>query len=93
MVIWDEPIQQVNSQQNEYGSQCTLLWYIEDLNISHMESKVADRITSRLNKKYGEDALIAVTLVKFHDNLGMIIEFSSEGKAIIWMEYYANNTI
>ena len=74
-------------------SKFTIPWNVGNLNISHMESKVADRITSRLNKKYGEDALIAVTLVKFHDNLGMIIEFSSEGKAIIWMEYYAKNTI
>lgn len=68
------------------GSQCTILWHVDDLKISHVNSKVVDDIIAHLNEKYGKEAPLTVTRGKTHDYLGMTINFTMPGKVIIRMD-------
>ena len=55
------------------GSQCTILWWVDDLKISHVDRKVNDRIIDWLKEKY-EDKEIGVMSPKWgkiHEFLGM----------------------
>ena len=60
---------------NKYidGSLCTILCNLDYLNISHVESKVFDRIINMLNEKNVKDVPLTITWEKFHDYLGMTI--------------------
>jgi len=35
------------------GTQCTIVWHIDDLKISHVEKDVMEGIITKLNKKFG----------------------------------------
>ena len=45
------PYDECVSNQYINVSQCTILWHVDDLNISHVEPKVIDNIINTLNKK------------------------------------------
>lgn len=68
------------------GSQCTILWHVDDLKMSHVNPKVVTNIIARLERKCGQKAPLTVTRGKAHDYLGMTIDFSSPGKVIFRMD-------
>ena len=70
------------------GKQCTVLWHIDDLKISHVESKIVDGILNRLETEYRKEVPITVTRGKVHDYLGMMLNFREEGKVKISMVVY-----
>ena len=70
------------------GSQCTILWHVDDLKISHKDPRVVEDIVDKLNERYGKEAPLVVNRGKVHDYLGMTIDYSTPGKAIIRMDYY-----
>ena len=39
------------------GHQCTIIWHVDDLKISHMEKKVMEDIITCLNNKFGKKFL------------------------------------
>jgi hypothetical protein len=43
------------------GKHCTILWHVDDLKISHVDSKVVDTVLGDVNEKYGKEASITVT--------------------------------
>jgi hypothetical protein len=75
------------------GKQCTILWHVDDLKISHIDSTVVDQILVDLNERYGEDAPLTVTRGKLHDYLGMTIDFSMDGKVQIRMDDYVDDLL
>lgn len=75
------------------GKQCTVLWHVDDLKISHTDSKVVDEILRKLNERYGKDAPLTTTRGKTHEYLGMTIDFTIKGKVMIRMDDYADNLL
>jgi hypothetical protein len=73
-----------NKQIN--GNQCTVLWHVDDLKISHQEPEVETLVLGMLAKEFGEEAPMTVTRGTMHDDLGMRIHYSSEGKVVFTMD-------
>jgi Reverse transcriptase (RNA-dependent DNA polymerase)/Zinc knuckle len=81
----------VNKEIN--GKQCTVLWHVDDVKVSHDDDKVVDEILSSLNDRFGKDTELTVTRGKVHEYLGMTIDFSVEGKVRFWMDDYVDKIL
>ena len=67
------------------GKQCTMLWHVDDLKMSHVEPKVVDKVLDDINEKCGKEAPITVTRGKVHEYLGMMIDYREDGVVKITM--------
>jgi len=76
----------VNKDVN--GSQCTVLWHVDDLKLSHVDAEVTEGVLDRLNDRYGKETPLTVTRGDIHDYLGMTIDYSTDGKVVIRMDDY-----
>jgi hypothetical protein len=65
------------------GKQCTVLWHVDDLKISHVLEDVNTDIIKRINEEFGKEAPITITRGKVHDYLGMTLDYSEKGKVKI----------
>jgi hypothetical protein len=75
------------------GTQCTILWHVDDLKISHVNPDVLEDILDKLDHRFGKEQPLTVTRGTVHDYLGMKIDYSTEGKAIITMIDYIDNML
>jgi hypothetical protein len=75
------------------GKQCTVLWHVDDLKISHINSKVVDDVVAKLSERYGKRAPLTVTHGLIHEYLGMTIDFSTKGKVMIKMDDYVDGVL
>ena len=75
------------------GTQCTVLWHVDDLKISHVDISVCEKVVDVLNERYGEETPLTVTRGDLHDYLGMTLDFSTDGKVSIRMEDYVENML
>lgn len=75
------------------GKQCTILWHVDDIKISHVEAGVMTKIIEDLNKKYGTFTPLSVKRGKLHDYIGMTLEYSNQGKCIVTMDDYILESI
>ena len=75
------------------GKQCTILWHVDNLKISHEDPAVVTDIIRRLNDKYGKITPMVSTRGKIHEYLGMTIDFSDVGKVKITMYDYVDEMI
>jgi hypothetical protein len=73
------------------GTQCTVLWHVDDLKISHVKQGVLEDLIRLLNKKYGKLDLLAVTRGDIHDYLGMTLDYSVPGAVSIRMDDYVRD--
>ena len=80
-----------NKQIN--GQQCTLVWHVDDMKISHADSRVVDTIINMLEQEFGKEAPLTICRGKIHDYLGMTLDFSIAGKVQIHMEEYMTNML
>ena len=80
-----------NKQIN--GQQCTLVWHVDDMKISHAHSQVVTDIIKQLEQEFGKEAPLTIRRGKVHDYLGMILDFSLPGKVQIKMEEYIKNML
>ena len=69
------------------GSQMTVTWHVDDLNISHKYSQEVTTFILSMGKIYGEG--ITVTRGKFHSYLGMYFNLSTQGTTKLSMIKYA----
>ena len=75
------------------GKQCTILWHVDDLKISHTDNKVVTNIISKLSKKIAKDKPLSVTRGLMHKYLGMKIAFSNADKVMSTIYDYIKSTI
>ena len=80
-----------NKQIN--GQQCTLVWHVDDMKISHADRKIVDDIIKMLEQEFGKEAPLTIRRGKLHDYLGMTLDFSRPGKVQINMEEYIRNML
>ena len=74
--------------KNINGKQCTVGWHVDDLKISHHDSRVVDDILHQLNERYGKESPLVVTRGRVHEYLGMKMDFSTTGKVTLSMPEY-----
>ena len=73
--------------------QCTILWHVDDLKISHVVSKVVDDVIELLKSKFGKEAPLTISRGKVHEYLGMTIDFSIKSKVKFTMLDYIENML
>jgi len=67
------------------GKQCTILWHVDDLKISHVDKAVLDEVLAKLNERYGKEQPLTVSDGKIHDYLGMQLDYTTIGSVAITM--------
>jgi Reverse transcriptase (RNA-dependent DNA polymerase) len=75
------------------GKQCTVLWHVDDLKISHVDPKVVDEVIELLKSEFGKEAPLTISRGKVHEYLGMTIDFSEKGKVKFTMLDYVENVL
>ena len=65
------------------GKEFTITWHVDNLNISHVDKKVVDKMIKWMKGLYVQDMWIYIG--KNHDYLGMIIDFSVRGQVAVIM--------
>ncbi|KAG7370681.1 hypothetical protein IV203_019251 [Nitzschia inconspicua] len=72
------------------GKQCTVVWYVDDNKISHVDPQVVTDVITAIEKHFGK---MTVTRGRHHKFLGMDITFNSNGTVSILMEEYLKGVI
>jgi hypothetical protein len=72
------------------GKQCTILWYVDDNKISHVDPEVVSSIILEIEKHFGK---MTVTRGKEHTFLGMKIVFNENRTVTISMREYIEDAI
>jgi hypothetical protein len=67
------------------GSQCTFIWHVDNLKISHINQEVLEDLVSTLN--------VTVTRGDVHDYLGMTLDYSTPGQVSIRMDDYVRDLL
>jgi hypothetical protein len=75
------------------GKQCTALWHVDDIKMSHVQQDVLDSIITKLSERYGQDAPLTVQRGPIHDYLGMTIDYSEDGKIKFIMADYVKGIL
>ena len=75
------------------GAQCTILWHVDDLKISHVSSDVVTSMIEMVESEFGKEAPLTVTRGKVHVYLGMTIDYSTEGKVRFSMIDYIKDIL
>ena len=75
------------------GKQCTIIWHVDDLKISHEDPAVVTVIIRQLNDKYGKIIPMISTRGKIHKYLGISINFTDTGKVKITIYDYVDKMI
>jgi len=70
------------------GRQCTIIWHVDELKISHVDKKVVEDVLKRLTEKFGQDSPLTTCRGKILDYLGMKIDYRRKGKVMFYMENY-----
>ena len=71
---------------NKNGQQCTLVWHVDDMKISHVNSKVVDNIIKTIEQEFRKEAPLTIRRGKIHDYLGMVLDFTNQGRVSIRMK-------
>jgi hypothetical protein len=81
------------------GKQCTIVWHVGDLKISHVDLDVVTSVLELLDGRYGQEivggkrAPLTVNRGKIHDYLGMTLDFLEEGVVKIDMRDYVKKVL
>jgi hypothetical protein len=62
------------------GKQCTILWHVDDIQISHVDANVETNIIGQLESEFRKEVPLTIRRGKIHDYLGMKIDYSVPGK-------------
>jgi hypothetical protein len=75
------------------GKQCTILWHVDDLKLSHVDPDVNTDVIKMIDHEFGKEAPITVTRGRIHDYLGMTLDYSERGKVKIKMIDYVEKML
>jgi hypothetical protein len=73
--------------------QLTVSWHVDDLKISHGDSRVVDGFIEWVKDTYGKIGEVKVTRGKVHDYLGMRLDYSTPGNVVIDMVPYVESMV
>jgi hypothetical protein len=66
---------------------------MDDLKVSHMDSKVVDDFLTWVKEKYGAVGEVKITRGKIDKYLGMILDYSVQGQVSIDMTEYVQEML
>ena len=75
------------------GKQCTIVWHVDNLMISHVDPNVVTDILEKLSSKYGEMMPLSLNRGYKHEYLGMVFDFSGNSDVKITMYQYLDGLI
>jgi hypothetical protein len=75
------------------GKQCTILWYVDDLKLSHVDQAVIEDVLAKLNARFGKEQELVATRGDVHEYLGMTIDYSVPGSVKITMQDFVDNLL
>ena len=75
------------------GKQFTIVWYVDDLKLSHADSSVVDNMIEAVKREFGKDMDVTIRRGKIHDYLGIQFDFTQNGKVIMTMDDYIQELI
>lgn len=75
------------------GKQCTILWHVDDLKISHVEANVMTKIIEDINNEFRKEAPITVHCGRVHEYIGMTLDYSQDGAVKIKMVDYVEKML
>lgn len=84
------PVEPCVANKIIHGKVCTVLWYVDDVKISHVDPKVVTWLIKHLEAKFGT---LTTTRGKKHTYLGMDIEFLPDGTVKIMMTDHLREAI
>jgi Reverse transcriptase (RNA-dependent DNA polymerase) len=73
--------------------QCTVVWYVDDLKVSHVEADIVGEIMELMRKEFRNHLELTITQGKVHYYLGIQIDFSKKGKVIMTMFDYIDELL
>ena len=76
-----------------HGKQCTILWHVDDLKISHVDPEVVTEVIELLEGVFGKEAPLTKTRGHVHEYLGMTIDFSAPGRVRFSMIGYVRDML
>jgi hypothetical protein len=75
------------------GKQCTIVWHVNDLKISHVSADAVTGVIKGLQEKYGKEAPLTINRGKIHEYLGITLDYSIKGKVRITMYDYIDDVL
>ena len=85
------PYNQYMANANIKGSQCTIVWYVDDNKVSHKDQTVVNDLIQRIEAKFGH---MAKTKGDKHEFLGIKLHFDHQDKTVkILMQSYIDKAI
>ena len=75
------------------GSQLTITWHVDDLKISHVDKEVLEDLLKQLDGVFGKDGPLTIHRGKKHNYLGILLDFSLDGKVQVQMFDYIDNML
>jgi hypothetical protein len=75
------------------GKQCTILWHVDDLKISHVDLNVVTTILNMLGKHFAMETALTITRGKRHTYIGIDIDYSEKGTVKLSMKDYIQECI
>ena len=75
------------------GKQCTILWHVDKLKISHVDSKVVNNVIKKLEAKFGQESPLVTSQGKTIEYLRMCIDYTEKGKVKISMYDYIDKML
>jgi len=75
------------------GKQCTILWHIDDLKISHVDKNVVEDILKKLNEKFGQESPLTTSCGKVLDYLGLKIDYQKKREVKFIMYEYIDKLL
>ena len=75
------------------GRQCTIIWHVDDLKVSHVDKAVLDVLIQTFTDRYGKEAPLTVRSGKIAEYLGMTIDYTEGGKVKFSMLEYVERLL
>jgi hypothetical protein len=75
------------------GLQCTILWHVDDLKISHVDPDVVTSVITQLEEVFGKEAPLTIRRGSVHNYLGMTVDFSKPKKLELIMSDYVKKML
>ena len=72
------------------NKQCTIVWYVDNKKILHMQSSVVDDVVKEIEGNFGK---MTVTRGKEYIFVGMTIQFINKGRVSIIMKGYITESV
>ena len=76
-----------------YDKQCTIIWHVDNLKTSHVDSAVISSVLADIDAECGNIAKMTTMRGKLHKYLGITIDYSLTGKVVFYMVNYIGKMI